>query len=310
MTTSISNISNHQNLNPVGINDIVDSFGHLGGMTSQQARDIITFHQPAQHSFCLSLLDSWVRGRHLAEVIEWLDGKSHLVEWMALEGLERGAENSVLINGRAAATKERAGKNYLKKVEKKLRAQLRGKNIVFAARITTINDYISKEQMEELRHLPAEQQERAVKMTAQSFANISHTSLADFLSGGTIGKRTKGELIKLTQAAGVKERLNSHGWTRKFDEDETKSLIIIEDNFTIEGHIFINSKNATKMAMELGTNKRFVLLPIVADNTDEVCGEEKWNNATTCEMLELTPQNGWQEIGGVWKVEVLSPASA
>ena len=310
MTTSISNCQSHINPNPEGINDILDAFGQNSGMTSQQAHDIITFHQPSQHIFTKSLLDCWVRGRHLAEAVEWLDGKSHLVEWIGLEGLERGAENCVLINGKATATKERAAKNYLKKVEKKLRAAHPGKNITFAGNITTINDYISKEQMEELRHLPAEQQERAVKMTAQSFANISHTSLADFLSGGTIGKRTKGELIKLTQAAGVKERLNSHGWTRKFDEDETKSLIIIEDNFTIEGHIFINSKNATKMAMELGTNKRFVLLPIVADNTDEVCGEEKWNNATTCEMLELTPQNGWQEIGGVWKVEVLSPASA
>ena len=308
-TNSISNISNHINPNPEGINDIVDSFGHLGGVTSQQARDIITFHQPSQHIFTKSLLDCWARARHLAEAVELLGGKSHLVEWIGLEGLERGAENCVLINGKATATKERAGKNYLKKVEKKLRAQLRGKNIVFAGNITTINDYISKEQMEELRELPAEQQERAVKMSAQSFRNISHTStIADFLSRREIGRRTKGEMIKITTAKPTNKTFVPS--KMRMAAGETFTMLIIDDDFVVEGHSFINKTTNAKLAMVLGTQKKLILLPIVGDKTTDVVGAKRWDVATTCEVFEQKPDGVWMEFGGEWDVEVLSPAPA
>jgi len=239
-----------------------------------------------------------------------LDGKSHIVEWVAVEGLERGIENAFLHHGEAAATKERAAKNYLKKTEKKVRAAHPGKNITFVGNITTITDYISEEQMEELRHLPAEQQERAVKMNAQSFRNCSHISLAEFLSTPAIGKRTLGEMIKITQAANADQPKSRGAAPTSFDGDETKSLIIIDDDFTIEGHAFINGKKAPVMASDVVSQKKFLLLPIVSGDRNEVGGEDRWDVATTCEVFEHTPHNGWQELSGEWKVEVLSPAPA
>ena len=307
-TNSISNITNGVRQLNAGIDNIVDSFGHALGFTSQQARHLLTYHKQAGTCLCSSLLDSWFRARDLAEAVEWLDGKSHIVEWIGLEGLERGIENAVMMNGKAAATKERAAKNYLKKTEKKLRATYPGRNIVFAGNITTITDYISEEQMEELRHLPAEQQERAVKMNAQSFRSMSHISLADFLSTPALGKRTLGEMIKITQAANADAPKSKGAAPTSFDGDETKSLIIIDDAFTIEGHLFIKNEKAPKLARDVVSLKKFLLLPIVSGN--EVGGEDRWDVATTCEVFEHTEHNGWQEIAGEWKVEVLSPASA
>ena len=311
MTTSISNIKIAINDKPAAeLNDIAGAFAHHIGIKAEEALVALRQLPRAQTLFLNTLIDCWVRGRALKGAVAWLDGKSHIVEWAVLEGLERGIENCVLISGKAAATKERAGKNYLKKREKQLRAQMRGKNIVFAGRITTINDYISKEQMAELRHLPAEQQERAVKMSAQSFRNISSVgaSLADHLSGETIGKRTKGELIKLTSKV-LKPANTSHNHTSTLPYTKgIKTMLIIDDAFIEEGHTFINSEKAPKLAMEFGTNERFVVLPVVS-GTNKV-GEDRWDDATACEVFQLTEHNGWQEIGGEWALEVLTPASA
>jgi hypothetical protein len=115
-------------------------------------------------------------------------------------------------------------------------------------------------------------------------------------------------MIKITTAKPTIKN-NGHSKTSRAD-GETFTMLIIDDDFVVEGHSFINKTTNAKLAMVLGTQKKLILLPIVGDKTTDVVGAKRWDVATTCEVFEQKPDGVWMEFGGEWDVEVLSPAPA